>query len=124
MKKLISFAFCLLQELPVRYSVLGLMLIQVTVLEDDCVVSFKPVAILTQAKSWYKMATICFLFNPMLSEECEGSAIPSQSASKSLGTPEDTQTSFNLIESYIGSLEATINSDFMNICLEIEFFSC
>ena len=32
-----------------RYSVLGLMLIQVTVLEDDCVVSFKPVAILTQA---------------------------------------------------------------------------
>ena len=49
MKKLISFAFCLLQELPVRYSVLGLMLIQVTVLEDDCVVSFKPVAILTQA---------------------------------------------------------------------------
>ena len=98
-----------------RCSVLNLVL-QVTVLEDDCVVSFKRVAILTQAKSWYKMATICILFNPMLSEECEGSVIPSQSASKSLGTPEDTQKSVNLIESYIGSLEATINSYLMNIC--------
>ena len=52
----------------------------------------------------------------MLSAECEGSVTPSQTASKSLGTPEDTQKSINLIESYIGSLEATINSDFINIC--------
>ena len=59
------------------------------------------------------MATICFLFNPMLSAECEGPV----TQSKRFGTPEDTQTSFNLIESYIGSLEATINSDFINICL-------
>ena len=42
---------------------------------------------------------------------------PRKIASNSLGAPEDTQTSFNFNESYIGSLEATINSDFINIRL-------
>ena len=41
----ITFAFCLLQELPMRCSAL----IQEIVLEDDCIVTFKPVALFTQA---------------------------------------------------------------------------
>ena len=45
----------------------------------------------------YKMATIGFLFNPILSAECEGSVTQSQTASNSLSAPEDTQTSFNCI---------------------------
>ena len=63
------------------------------------------------------MATICFLFNPILSAECEGSVTPFQTASDSFGAPEGTQTSFNFIKSYIGSFKATINSDFIDICL-------
>ena len=64
------------------------------------------------------MATIGFLlFTLILSAQCEGSVTQSQTASNTLGAPEDTQTSFNFIESYIGSLEATINSDFINIRL-------
>ena len=46
------------------------------------------------------MATIGFLFNPILSAECEGPVTQSQTASNSqnsLGAPEDTQTSFNFI---------------------------
>ena len=92
------------------------LLIQVIVIEDDCIITFKPVAQLPW-QSWYKMATICFLFNSMLSAECEGSVTQSWTASNSLDAPEDTQTSFSFIESYIGSLEAIINSDFINIRL-------
>ena len=44
------------------------------------------------------MATIRFLFNPILSAECEESVTPSRTASNSLGVPEDTQTNFNFIE--------------------------
>ena len=44
------------------------------------------------------MATIRFLFNPILSAECEESVTPSRTASNSLGAPEDTQANFNFIE--------------------------
>ena len=48
-------------------------------------------------RSWYKMATIGFLFNPVQSAECEGSVTQFPTASNSLGAPEDTQTSFNFM---------------------------
>ena len=44
------------------------------------------------------MATIGFLlFTLILSAQCEGSVTQSQTASNTLGAPEDTQTSFNFI---------------------------
>ena len=49
------------------------------------------------------MATVRYVFNPILSAECEGSVTPSWTTSNSLGAQEDTQTSFNFIEVYIGS---------------------
>ena len=61
-------------------------------------VTFKPVALLTQAiAELIQMATIGFLFNPILSTECEGSVTQSRTASNSLGAPEDTQISFNFV---------------------------
>ena len=61
-------------------------------------VTFKPVALFTQAiAELIQMATTGFLFNPIPSAECEGSVTQSRTPSNSLGAPEDTQTSFNFV---------------------------
>ena len=51
------------------------------------------------------MTTICFLFNPILWAECEGSVTPSQTASNSVGAPVDTQTSFILLSHTLAHLK-------------------
>ena len=88
------------------------------VIEDKCIVTIKPVALFSQAiAELVQNGDYLFFINPTLSADYEESVTPYWTASNSLGAPEDTQTSFNFNESYIGSLEATINSDFINIRL-------
>ena len=74
-------------------------------------VTFKPVELLTQA--------IAELVQNGLScmQNVKGLSLHPKLNQIALVAPENTQTSFNFFESYIGSFEATINSDFIHICL-------
>ena len=57
--------------------------------DSPCMVTLKPVALLTQATAELVQNGQC------LHAECEGSFTPSRTASNNLGAPENTHTGFN-----------------------------
>ena len=58
---------------------------------------------LSHSRAGTKWATVCFLFNSMLSTECEVSLSLHPELHQIALMPQKTQTCFNFIESYIGS---------------------
>ena len=88
----LSFAFCLLQELPMRCSPLNLVDSGDSRwgrlhghIQTSC--TFDSSHSRAGTKWWLSQ---CFLFKRILSAECEGSVTPFRTASNSLGAPEDT----------------------------------